>query len=289
MLVLGSGGRENALIWKLDQSPRVRQIFALPGNGGTARYEKVKNIIHVPADDFAAVTAFAKEQRVDLVVPGPEAPLVNGIETACREAGLRCFGPSQKAARMEGSKAFAKDFMTRHGIPTAQYGKFRDLPAAKAFVEQADFRLVLKADGLAAGKGVLLPSTKEEALAGLTQILVAKEFGEAGNEVVIEEFLEGQELSVMTFCDGYTFRSLPPAQDHKQIHDGDQGPMTGGMGCYAPTKVATPELIEEINRTVLKPTFDGMRREGRPSPTSLIARGLKCQQECPSWARSSRA
>ena len=263
VLVLGSGGREDALVWKLHQSKRVHEILVLLGNGGTAAADrpKVTNVNHVSPDDFGAVTAFAKERGVNLVVPGPEAPLVNGIEAACRSAGLRCFGPSQKAARMEGSKAFAKDFMTRHHVPTARWGKFRDFEAASSYIQQADFNVVVKADGLAAGKGVLLTTSKAEAEDAVKRVLVDKEFGGAGDEVVVEEYLEGEELSVMTFCDGYTFRSLPPAQDHKQVFDGDQGPMTGGMGCYAPTKIATAALVAEINRTVLKPTVDGMRKE----------------------------
>ena len=293
VLILGSGGREDALIWKLHQSPHVRAIYVLPGNGGTARADrpKVENVSTVRPDDFAAVTAFAREHGVNLVVPGPEAPLVAGIEAACRTAGLRCFGPSARAARMEGSKAFAKDFMTRHGIPTARYQRFREVdPAAEAFVRQPGFRVVVKADGLAAGKGVLLTETPEEALDAMRRVLVDKEFGSAGNEVIVEEFLEGSELSIMTFCDGYTFRSLPPAQDHKQIFDGDKGPMTGGMGCYAPTELATLELMEEIERTVLKPTFDGMRREGMAAyPKNGPSEALIIFKASPSLERCSLA
>ena len=264
LLFFGSGGREHALIWKLAQSERVQKIYALPGNGGTASREKVQVLSDVDPNDFNAVTTFAKAHHVNLVVPGPEAPLVAGIETACRRAGLRCFGPSARAARMEGSKAFAKAFMQRHGVPTARYGAFRDFEEAQAYVRDADFPVVVKADGLAAGKGVLITTSKDEAVAALRQVLVDKAFGAAGDEVIVEEFLEGEELSVLSFSDGYTFKSLPPAQDHKQIHDGDEGPMTGGMGCYAPTRIATPELVAEIERAVLRPTFDGMRKERFP-------------------------
>lgn len=178
--------------------------------------------------------------------------------------GIPCFGPSPKAAMMEGSKTFAKDFMKRHNIPTAAYENFTDFEKAKAYVESVDHPVVLKASGLAAGKGVLIPTSKEEALAGLKSIMVDKEFGDAGNEVVIEEFLEGEELSVLAFSDGYTVIPLAPAQDHKRAYDGDQGPNTGGMGCYAPTPIGTPELIEQVKRTILQPTIDGMRRDGFP-------------------------
>lgn len=178
--------------------------------------------------------------------------------------GIPCFGPSPKAAMMEGSKTFSKDFMKKHNIPTAAYENFTDYEKAKAYLESVDHRVVLKASGLAAGKGVLIPTNKEEALAGLKSIMCDKEFGDAGNEVVIEEYLEGDELSVLAFSDGYTIVPLPPAQDHKRAYDGDQGPNTGGMGCYAPTPIGTPELIEQVKRTILQPTIDGMRRDGFP-------------------------
>lgn len=199
---------------------------------------------------------------MNLVIPGPEAPLVAGIEGDCRAAGLRCFGPSQKAARMEGSKTYSKDFMARHRIPTAAYKNFNSVNAAKEYLESVSHRVVIKASGLAAGKGVIIPSSKQHAYDALDQIMQQKEFGAAGDEVVIEEFLEGEELSILSFCDGYTLRSLPPAQDHKQIYDGDKGPMTGGMGCYAPTKAATPALIDDIHQSILIPTIDAMRNKG---------------------------
>ncbi|MCJ1247887.1 hypothetical protein MMC30_005102 [Trapelia coarctata] len=265
ILLVGNGGREHALAWKLDQSPLVKSIFVVPGNGGTGAgtLKKVKNV-ELKADDFTALVQFAKENEVNLIVPGPEAPLVAGIEDICRAAGLRCFGPSKRAAQMEGSKAFSKDFMMRHKIPTAKFRSFVEYDAARSYLEEITHDVVIKASGLAAGKGVIIPSSKEEALEALKDVMVNKAVGAAGNEVVIEEYLQGEELSILSFCDGYTARSLPPAQDHKQIYDGDQGPMTGGMGCYSPTKIATPELVEEIHRTVLQPTIDGMRREGFP-------------------------
>lgn len=266
ILLVGNGGREHALAWKLSQSPRVKSILVVPGNGGTGAgtLQKVQNIDHVKADDFAALMKFAQENEVNLVVPGPEAPLVAGIESACRAAGIRCFGPSKRAAQMEGSKAFSKDFMMRHKIPTADFRTFVDYEAARSYLQEIKHDVVIKASGLAAGKGVMIPSSREETLQALKDVMVNKAVGTAGDEVVIEEYLQGEELSILSFSDGYTIRSLPPAQDHKQAYDGDQGPMTGGMGCYSPTKIATPELVDEIHRTVLQPTIDGMRREGFP-------------------------
>ena len=179
-------------------------------------------------------------------------------------AGIKCFGPTVKAAQMEGSKTFAKSFMVRHGIPTAKFGSFTDYETAASYLSSnALDRVVIKASGLAAGKGVIIPSDMGEAVSALKTIMLDKTFGAAGDEVVIEEFLDGEELSILSFCDGYTIRSLPPAQDHKQIREGDQGPMTGGMGCYSPTMIATPKLVEQIHQTILRPTIDGMRKEGR--------------------------
>ncbi|KAF9584576.1 Bifunctional purine biosynthetic protein ade1, partial [Lunasporangiospora selenospora] len=263
ILLLGNGGREHAIAWKLAQSSRVERIYVAPGNGGTANLNKVENI-NIGVLDFASLTKFAVENKVNLVVAGPEQPLVEGVTTAFQKVGIPCFGPSLKAARMEGSKTFSKDFMKKHNIPTAAYENFTDATKAKEFIKNADFNVVLKASGLAAGKGVLIPTTKEEACEGVNQILVDKVFGTAGNELVIEEFLEGQELSILAFSDGYTVVPLPPAQDHKRIFDNDQGPNTGGMGCYCPTPVATPEVLADIKRTILQPTIDGMRRDGFP-------------------------
>lgn len=213
---------------------------------------------------------FAQKHNINLVVPGPEAPLVDGIEGYFRAVGIPCYGPSKLAARMEGSKTFSKDFMKRHNIPTAAYENFSNYEEARKYLDRIDHSVVLKASGLAAGKGVIIPTTKEEAQAALKEIMLDKEFGDAGDEVVIEEFLEGDELSILSFSDGYTMRSLPPAQDHKRIFDGDQGPNTGGMGCYAPTNIDTPQLIEEIERTILQPTIDGMRKERYPFVGTLF-------------------
>ncbi|KAG0339826.1 Bifunctional purine biosynthetic protein ade1 [Podila humilis] len=264
VLLLGNGGREHTIAWKLAQSDRVERIYVAPGNGGTASgLNKVENV-NIGVVDFPALTKFAIEHKVNFVIPGPEQPLVEGVTTAFKKIGIPCFGPSFQAARMEGSKTFSKDFMKKHNIPTAAYENFTDAAAAKAFIETATFDVVLKASGLAAGKGVLIPTTKEEAYQGVDQILVDKVFGSAGNELVVEEFLEGQELSILAFSDGYTVVPLPPAQDHKRIFDNDQGPNTGGMGCYAPTPVASSEVLADIKRTILQPTIDGMRRDGFP-------------------------
>ena len=262
VLIVGSGGREHALAWKLSRSPSVDQVHVAPGNGGTTG-DKIFNV-KIAVDDFTELVAYAKKYGINLVVPGPEAPLVAGIEGFFRAVGVRCFGPSKEAALMEGSKNFSKDFMQRHGIPTAAFRNFYEYDLAKKYLDSIDHPIVIKADGLAAGKGVVIPTTKEEADDALKRIMVAKEFGTAGSQVVIEEFLEGEELSVLTFSDGYTIRSLPPAQDHKRAYDGDQGPNTGGMGAYAPTRVASKELIAQIDREIVQPTIDSMRRDGMP-------------------------
>lgn len=264
-LVVGNGGREHALAWKLSQSPLVDVVYVAPGNGGTglAVTGKVVNA-NVKVNDYAGLVAFAQQHKVNLVVPGPEAPLVDGIQGYFQAVGIRCFGPSKAAARMEGSKTFSKDFMKRHNIPTAAYENFSDYETARKYLDSVSHSVVIKASGLAAGKGVIIPTTKEEAHQALRDIMLDRQFGDAGDEVVIEEFLEGDELSVLTFSDGYTIKSLPPAQDHKRIYDADQGPNTGGMGCYAPTRIASKEVLEEIDRTIVQPSIDGMRREGFP-------------------------
>jgi phosphoribosylamine--glycine ligase / phosphoribosylformylglycinamidine cyclo-ligase len=264
VLVVGSGGREHALAWKLAKSPSVDTVHVAPGNGGTGSTDdKIVNV-KIASDDFTELVAHAKKHGLNLAVIGPEAPLVAGIEGFFRAANIRCFGPSKEAAIMEGSKAFSKDFMQRHGIPTAAYRTFTEYEPAKQYLDSIKHDVVIKADGLAAGKGVLIPTTKQEAHDALKQIMIAKEFGSAGSQVVIEEFLEGEELSILTFSDGYTIRSLPPAQDHKRALDGDQGPNTGGMGAYAPTRVASKELIAQIDREIVQPTIDCMRNEGVP-------------------------
>ena len=262
VLLVGNGGREHAIAWKLLQSTLIEHIYVVPGNGGTANLEKVTNVDTIQQEDFPSLVKFAKEKDVNLVVPGPEAPLVAGIvDYFDKHADIRCFGPSEAAARMEGSKTFSKDFMKRHNIPTAAYENFSEYESAKKYLDSINHNVVLKASGLAAGKGVIIPQSKEEAQVALKEIMLDKEFGAAGDEIVIEEFLEGDELSILTFSDGTTIKSLPPAQDHKRIGDGDTGPNTGGMGTYAPTRIAPQEVIDAVHRDILQPTIDGMREE----------------------------
>ena len=271
VLVIGNGGREHALAWKLAQSPRVAQVLVAPGNGGTAQAGgKIENVA-VSADDIAGLIDLARTQAVDLTVVGPEAPLAAGAVDAFSAAGLRCFGPMQAAAQLESSKAFSKAFMLRHGIPTARYAVFTSFDEALAHVAATDYPVVIKASGLAAGKGVLLPESLAEAETALRQIMVERAFGAAGDEVVIEERLAGPEASVLAFCDGHNLAMMPAAQDHKRVFDGDLGPNTGGMGAYAPAPVMTAELLDEVRRTVLQPTIDGMQAEGTPYVGILYA------------------
>ncbi|KAF2474297.1 phosphoribosylamine--glycine ligase [Lindgomyces ingoldianus] len=266
ILVVGNGGREHAIAWKLAQSPRVEHMYVVPGNGGTAQLDKVTNVSSIKQEDFPALVEFAKENRVNLLIPGPEAPLVAGIVDYFKDNAetIRCFGPSEAAARMEGSKTFSKDFMKRHSIPTAAYENFSSYERASEYLSNVSHSVVIKASGLAAGKGVIIPQTKEEAHAALKEIMLDKEFGTAGDEVVIEEFLDGDELSILSFSDGTTIRSLPPAQDHKRIGDGDTGPNTGGMGTYAPTRIAPKDVVNRIHDEILQPTIDGMKADGFP-------------------------
>ncbi|KAK9779083.1 putative Bifunctional purine biosynthetic protein ADE1 [Seiridium cardinale] len=260
VLLIGNGGRENAIAWKLSQSPNVESIIAVPGNGGTATTPKTKNVESVSPEDFPKLLELAKQENINFVVPGPEAPLVAGAVDFFSKAGIPSFGPSKAAARMEGSKTFSKDFMKKWNIPTAAFENFSDYKKARQYLDSISHDVVIKADGLAAGKGVIIPTTKEEAHQALKDIMLNKEFGSAGDEVVIEEFLAGDELSVLTFCDGSRIKSFPPAQDHKRVGDGDQGLNTGGMGCYAPTNIATPELIAEMDR-IIQSTIDGLRKD----------------------------
>ncbi|KAH6654381.1 phosphoribosylglycinamide synthetase [Truncatella angustata] len=263
VLLIGNGGRENAIAWKLSQSPHVEAIIAVPGNGGTATTPKTTNVETVNSEDFSALLELAKKKNLNFVVPGPEAPLVAGAVDFFEEHGIPAFGPSKDAALMEGSKTFSKDFMKKWNIPTAAFENFSDYEQARKYLDSVNHDVVIKASGLAGGKGVLIPTTKEEAHQGLKEVMLNKEFGSAGDEVVIEEFLHGDELSVLTFCDGSRIKSFPPAQDHKRIGDGDQGLNTGGMGCYAPTNIATPELIKEMDN-IIQNTVDGMRRDEIP-------------------------
>lgn len=266
VLVIGNGGREHAIVWKLNQSESVSKIFVAPGNGGTKVSDKVINVPELSGSPkhFEALSKFAVENKINLVIPGPEQPLVDGISTVFHNIGIPVFGPSAKAAVMEGSKAFSKTFMEKHHIPTARFKNFISVEDAKKHIESVDYKIVLKADGIAAGKGVLIPETKEEALQGLNEIMVDKNFGSAGDEIVIEEYLEGDELSILTITDGYLFFNLPAAQDHKRIGDGDKGLNTGGMGAYAPAPIASPSILKKIDEQIIKPTIDGMRKDGYP-------------------------
>ncbi|KAJ3279857.1 Bifunctional purine biosynthetic protein ade1 [Borealophlyctis nickersoniae] len=272
LLLVGSGGREHALAWALAKSPKVEKVFVCPGNGGTETAgAKVSNVAVPAGSNFEGWVKFAVENDIKMVVAGPEQPLVDGIASAFKKVGIPLFGPSKEAAQLEGSKAFSKDFMKRHRIPTAAYEVFTDFEKAKAYVEGFKGEYVIKASGLAAGKGVLLPESLEEAIEGLRSIMVDNVFGDAGSEVVIEERLTGEEVSVLAFSDGYTVIPMPAAQDHKRAYDGDKGPNTGGMGAYAPAPIFTPELAAEVKRTVLQATVDGMRRDGIPFVGILYA------------------
>lgn len=268
ILLIGSGGREHALSWKLAQSPKLSKLYLAPGNPGTA--ECGENV-PLNVSDHAAVVCFCREKLIDLVIVGPEAPLADGIADALTGAGIRCFGPSKAAAQIEASKVFSKDFMARHNIPTARYATFTNLAKSLAHLEKVDYRIVIKASGLAAGKGVLLPETKGEAESVLREILEGGIFGAAGSEVVIEERMSGPEVSLMAFTDGETVVPMLPAQDHKRIFDSDQGPNTGGMGAYAPAPIFTSELLDEAIEKILVPAIFGLRLEGTPFVGVLYA------------------
>eukprot|EP01112_Ceratiomyxa_fruticulosa_P018546 TRINITY_DN5949_c0_g1_i2.p1 TRINITY_DN5949_c0_g1~~TRINITY_DN5949_c0_g1_i2.p1 ORF type:complete len:821 (-),score=219.63 TRINITY_DN5949_c0_g1_i2:47-2509(-) len=273
VLVVGSGGREHAIVWKLLQSNQVSKVFISPGNGGTALLSPRVTNFDVKVEDINGLVDLAKKNNVDLVIVGPEIPLVNGITDAMKKAGIHCFGPSSKAAIIEGSKAFSKAFMTRHKILTAGFASFSSSQFKEAleYVRSVPYNVVIKASGLASGKGVLIPDSKKEAEEALKRIMVEKEFGNAGDEVVIEERIVGEEASIMAFSDGYSVRLMPSAQDHKRIFDNDQGLNTGGMGAYAPAPLITQALQNEILQTVMQPTIDGMRKEGRPYVGVLYA------------------
>jgi phosphoribosylamine--glycine ligase len=260
VLVIGQGGREHALAWKLSQSPKVSKVYCAPGNAGTA--VDAVNVDLNPAD-FPRLVKFARNEKIDLTVVGPEAPLVAGVVDAFEAEGLRIFGPTKAAAQLEGSKAFAKNLMRLAKVPTAEYSVFDDPQDATQHLHDRDeVPLVVKVDGLAAGKGVFVCTTRNEALDAVRRIMVAREFGEAGSRVVIEERLVGQELSVLAVVDGRTIVALEAAQDHKAAYDGDRGPNTGGMGAYSPTPIATPQVIEEVIHKILIPTVHTLRRQG---------------------------
>ena len=261
VLVVGGGGREHALSWKIAQDSSVDTVFVAPGNAGTALDDKLENVA-IDVLDFEQLAAFAKEKNVSLTVIGPEAPLVEGIVDYFEGQGLACFGPSKDAAQLEGSKAFTKDFLARQNIPTAAYQNFTDESEALAYLKKVGAPIVIKADGLAAGKGVIVAMTLEEAEAAVTDMLSGNAFGEAGCRVVIEEFLEGEEASFIVIADGEDCIAMATSQDHKRVGDGDTGPNTGGMGAYSPAPVVTPEVHERIMAEVINPTLKGMSEEG---------------------------
>lgn len=270
VLVVGNGGREHAIAWKLTQSTQLQELFVAPGNGGTQALPKTQNV-PINLSEIAKLQEFAAQQAIDLTIVGPEAPLVDGIVDRFTAAGLPIFGPSRAAAQLEGSKAFAKAFMQRHGIPTGQSASFTDFDEAMRYLRGLDEAPVVKASGLAAGKGVILPDTLDEAAETVKSMLLDGRFGRAGEEVVLEERLTGDELSVLAFCDGKNVLLLPAAQDHKRLLDRDRGPNTGGMGAFAPSPVATPALLAQVTQEILLPTLAGMAAEGMPYKGVLYA------------------
>jgi phosphoribosylamine---glycine ligase len=270
VLVIGGGGREHALAWKLIQSPRCSQVFVAPGNPGTLNEPNVDNVA-IAVDDIAGLVSFAKDNAIELTIVGPEVPLVMGVVDAFTEAGLRCFGPSKEAAQLEASKSFTKDFLARHKIPTAAYQVFTEIDAATDYIYKQGAPIVIKADGLAAGKGVIVALTEQQAIDAVKDMLSGNAFGEAGHRVVIEEFMTGEEASFIVMVDGEHILPLATSQDHKARDNGDQGPNTGGMGAYSPAPVVTPEVYDRIMKEVIEPTVKGMATDGRPYTGFLYA------------------
>ena len=268
LLVIGSGGREHAIAWRLAQSPRVQKVYVAPGNGGTAREPGLEN---VPLGKTEELIAFVRAEGIQLSVVGPEAPLAQGVVDAFRDAGLRIFGPTRAAAQLESSKDFAKRFMLRHGIPTARHATFERAADAKAYVAEQGAPIVIKADGLAAGKGVVVATSVAQANEAIDAMLLTNRLGEAGARVVIEECLEGEEASFIVICDGRHALPLATSQDHKRLRDGDEGPNTGGMGAYSPAPVITPKLHARVMREIIQPTIQGMARDGLPYVGFLYA------------------
>jgi phosphoribosylamine--glycine ligase len=277
VLIVGSGGREHALAWQAAKSPRVEKVFVAPGNAGTAGEPGIENIA-ISSGDLDGLLGFAREQGIELTIVGPEDPLVNGIVDRFGEAGLACFGPAADAAQLEGSKSFAKDFMARHGIPTAAYGKFTEVEPAIEFIRSQGAPIVVKADGLAAGKGVIIAETTTQAEAAVLDMLAGNAFGEAGHRVVIEEFLEGEEASFIVMADGKNILPLATSQDHKAMGDGDTGPNTGGMGAYSPAPVVDEVLHRRAMEEVIRPTIEGMAADGAPF-TGFLYAGLMISPE----------
>lgn len=270
ILIVGSGGREHALAWKAKQSPKATHVFVAPGNAGTALEAGIDNV-DIQADDIAGLLNFAQARSIDLTIVGPEVPLVMGIVDQFQAAGLACFGPTAKAAQLEGSKSFCKDFMARHGIPTAAYQTFTDTEQAIAYIRSQGAPIVVKADGLAAGKGVIVAQTEEKAIDAVRDMLSGNSFGEAGHRVVVEEFLAGEEASFIVIADGQHALAMATSQDHKARDNGDQGPNTGGMGAYSPAPVVTPEIHRRVMDEVIMPTLRGMREDGNEYTGFLYA------------------
>ena len=277
VLIIGGGGREHALAWKVAQAEQVEKVFVAPGNAGTAREAKLENVA-IDVLDQPALLAFAKDNSVDLTIIGPEAPLVEGLVDNFQANGLKCFGPSKAAAQLEGSKAFTKDFLARHNIPTAAYGNFTDMDEALAYVREQGAPIVIKADGLAAGKGVIVAMTLQEAEDAVRDMLDGNKFGDAGHRVVVEEFLEGEEASFIVMVDGKNVLPMATSQDHKRVGDGDTGPNTGGMGAYSPAPVVTDAVYQRIMDEVITPTVEGMASEGMPY-TGFLYAGLMISPE----------
>lgn len=270
ILLIGGGGREHALAWKLAQSPKVEKLYAAPGNPGIAQLKKCE-CISIDIDDLEGVADYAEEKSIDLTVVGPEAPLVAGLADVFKRRGLPVFGPSKAAAQLEGSKAFSKELMAKYNIPTAFFKVCEDIASAKAYVEEKGAPIVVKADGLAAGKGVVVAMTKEEALAAIDDMMGDHKFGAAGARLVLEEYMEGEEASLLAFTDGKTVVPMIAAQDHKRVFDGDKGPNTGGMGTYAPAPVMTDVLRLKATERILKPVVEAMAQEGMPYQGCLYA------------------
>lgn len=268
VLVVGSGGREHALCWAIAKSPKCKKLFCCPGNAGIA---EVAECVSLAADDVGGIVEFAKEQKIGLVVVGPEMPLVAGLVDKLENAGIRAFGPTAAAAALEGSKAFMKDLCEKYGIPTATFGRFNEPDSAKEFIRRKGAPIVVKADGLAAGKGVILCRNEHEAYAAIDHIMTERAFGTAGDEVIIEEFLTGEEASIFVLVDGVRAVPLVSAQDHKAAYDGDEGPNTGGMGAYTPAPVVTKAMQKKVMDTIITPTIEGMAAEGAPYKGVLYA------------------
>jgi len=277
ILIVGSGGREHALAWKAKQSSNVSHVFVAPGNAGTAIEDNITNV-NIAVEDIPALIKFAQQEKIALTIIGPEVPLVLGIVDAFTEAGLKCFGPSAQAAQLEGSKTYCKDFMARHNIPTAEYQTFTETQPAIDYIKSKGAPIVVKADGLAAGKGVIVAETEQQAIAAVEDMLSGNSFGEAGNRVVIEEFLAGEEASFIVIADGENALEMATSQDHKARDNGDKGPNTGGMGAYSPAPIVTPEIHKRVMDEVINPTLKGMRDDGVPY-TGFLYAGLMISKD----------